>query len=96
MSELKPCPFCGKSKIRCLQADNGGLYRAVCSDCGSMGAIENSVEKVVEVWNKRAADADPNAAIIERAIKKCLDLKHNDQISICGYATMMDILEGGE
>ena len=58
MEELKPCPFCG-GKARLLVNDG---VRVICSKCyagtmiqrDSLERESNSVETVVEAWNRRA------------------------------------------
>lgn len=58
MFDLKPCPFCG-GKARLFVGDG---VRVICSKCyaGTMVRTDNiesdsnSVEKVIEAWNRRA------------------------------------------
>ena len=58
MIELKPCPFCG-GKARLFVGDG---VRVICSKCYAGTRIQrdsveresNSVETVVEAWNRRA------------------------------------------
>lgn len=63
MSELKPCPFCGGTAHLFV---NEGV-RVICPTCGAstkilidaMGyksVLGNSVESVIEAWNRRAND----------------------------------------
>ena len=57
MADLKPCPFCG-GNARLLVGDG---VRVICSKCyaGTMVRTDNiesdsnSVEKVIEAWNRR-------------------------------------------
>jgi Lar family restriction alleviation protein len=49
MSELKPCPFCGKSEVD-YQGRRDAFYCHTCGACGPDDAEGN-----VESWNRRAA-----------------------------------------
>ena len=56
MSELKPCPFCGKSKVGAIKKEN--KYRIVCvnPNCHITPHTnwEDTKQNAVEEWNRRA------------------------------------------
>ena len=59
--ELKPCPFCGGTRIEVYDYDYGitETIGVRCKDCGAH--IENmfeSDEEAVEAWNRRAGEGD--------------------------------------
>ena len=51
MIELKPCPFCGSTRIY-----DAGLWHHVikCLDCGTRSAPFSNWDEAVERWNTRA------------------------------------------
>jgi len=67
--ELKPCPFCGSTKIELEYYDKPAPYWQICcNNCGActrreyvkyeyvnqaFESIANTIEKVVNDWNKR-------------------------------------------
>lgn len=56
MSDLKPCPFCGKPAN--LQGGNDPkhpVFWVECSDLDCMGQTrcDENKEKAVELWNRR-------------------------------------------
>lgn len=65
MNELKPCPFCGgaavsykiepHSHVLVNMPDYGGGGFAECTVCGCCLSDE-SEEKVVQKWNRRASE----------------------------------------
>jgi Lar family restriction alleviation protein len=72
--ELKPCPFCGgEAEIvggpedwhpTMLDPDSGGdPYSIFCKTCGGGHLmVGDDIEKVYELWNRRAGEQElPNA-----------------------------------
>ena len=58
MSELKPCPWCGKQPI-IQRKNNQRKYRVICSylDCLVFPATNwknDTAEDAIRVWNRRA------------------------------------------
>ncbi len=58
--DLKPCPYCGSSKIKpWLMLGSNRYWNLMCHDCGSMGPqVENdhkptALRCISELWNKR-------------------------------------------
>lgn len=61
MRELKSCPFCGKEasvyrewEYRITGGDE--MYYCRCDYCGARTTLQYSVDKAVEVWNRRDDD----------------------------------------
>ncbi|MBQ1959760.1 MAG: Lar family restriction alleviation protein [Firmicutes bacterium] len=58
--KLKPCPFCGGEAVISVDTDaitdtEGRVwaYTAVCNKCAASSGLTFTVEKAIEVWNKR-------------------------------------------
>jgi Lar family restriction alleviation protein len=68
-SELKPCPFCGNTKIRDNEYIRDGR-QVVCSGCGASTQAYNPLanKKAKHLWNSRTQNKD----LIE-ALEKCKD-----------------------
>lgn len=59
--ELRPCPFCGnKDVVARIFEDNVGLV--ACCFCNGQLRYYGSVEKAVELWNRRADDDNTSMA----------------------------------
>lgn len=58
--ELKPCPFCGGTKIgiRDENDEADGMIWAYCKECGAMGEWDYTLQKAAEHWNRRADNAE--------------------------------------
>lgn len=53
--DLKPCPFCGG--VAMISKDMIGDYRVECYHCFAHTFYEDSEEKAIEEWNRRADNA---------------------------------------
>lgn len=69
MTELKPCPFCGKSdtlefttcaeleECENFEACHGDFLAVVCNvrkgGCGAVSGYASSIKKAAEKWNRR-------------------------------------------
>lgn len=60
--ELKPCPFCGSSRISFSSHQIG--IAVGCDSCGAVSEIKGSKEQCAEAWNRRAQPAD--AEVVQR------------------------------
>lgn len=49
--ELKPCPFCGGTKIGIRE--ESGMIWAYCKECGAMGEWDYSENRAKANWNRR-------------------------------------------
>ena len=63
MTELKPCPFCGKEpKLHIRHKPNAKRYALIICECGAYMKSEdcwNYIEaelRVREAWNRRAGE----------------------------------------
>ena len=54
---LKPCPFCGGKPFvnKCRDVKGNRFYSVKCH-CGVLTRFHDRQHKVIEVWNRRAAD----------------------------------------
>jgi Lar family restriction alleviation protein len=59
--ELKPCPFCGSSKISFSSHQIG--IAVGCDSCGAVSEIQGSKEQCAEAWNRRAKPAEAEGAV---------------------------------
>ena len=68
MGELKPCPFCGRSKyVRQVEDDAYGMEEVVCDatgfkgnadrGCGASTGLQDTPEQAITAWNTRAEPA---------------------------------------
>lgn len=79
MDDLLPCPFCN-----CLHAPgiltvnighSGGYHHVVCNTnyagCGAQGAVASTKELAAVAWNRRAANApaDPALLALDRELR---------------------------
>lgn len=53
MEELKPCPFCGSSEVRCISFFRDDEYYIQCNNCGAESGLKFQERKAIEAWNKR-------------------------------------------
>lgn len=55
MIELKPCPFCGSSRVSLYQIRES--WHAECRNCGaSSSSFADHRDYAAEAWNRRAED----------------------------------------
>ena len=47
---IKPCPFCESPSVS-PQAPN--IYYILCYSCGAVGPDGETLEKAINLWNKR-------------------------------------------
>lgn len=53
MTEMKPCPFCGCSDIKCVYDDQFEVWFINCPTCNVWATNEDSEEELTETWNRR-------------------------------------------
>ena len=67
MADLKPCPFCGSSKIRMLttifdcdifcEECHASITRSNYAPCDSIsGTLKEAQPEAIEAWNRRGTD----------------------------------------
>ncbi len=54
MSELKPCPFCGKSSAIRVEQETEEVFFVACYDCCASGPYMPSKQQAIDAWNKRS------------------------------------------
>ena len=59
MSELKPCPFCGRDKYLRMHRRKHrdypeGMYAIKCTRCGIRGRYQLTERRAIDAWNTRA------------------------------------------
>ena len=64
MSELKPCPFCGKDMQKRDILDPGE-YTVYCNNCGAFGPNDITQKRADEMWNLRRPEDALRARIAE-------------------------------
>ena len=70
-SELKSCPFCKSRDIKAYLSDkNVGVV--ACRNCGGQVRYYGSMEKAIEIWNKRALDEYTEAKL--QKLKRVTDI----------------------
>jgi Lar family restriction alleviation protein len=52
MSELKPCPFCGRNKYLEAQYEKGD-HSVYCNYCGATGSFRVGDNSELDLWNTR-------------------------------------------
>lgn len=77
MSDFKPCPFCGGTRIV-----KGERYFAMCVDCGATGperiGDKAGVKKLVADWNTKPESASEEATLLASLNQNfCLDCGFN-------------------
>lgn len=50
VSNLKPCPFCGREKLIRVTVKTCFI---VCEGCETQGPVENTLDDAIEAWNTR-------------------------------------------
>ena len=68
MSELKPCPFCGKEILMdgtVYNINTHGEPRVYCANCGATGPNDVSYGRADEMWNLRRPEDALRARIAE-------------------------------
>jgi len=55
-SELKPCPFCGSTKLDVVLDE---IYYVTCDTeaCGADGPYSANRERAIEKWNRRSGSS---------------------------------------
>ena len=54
MNEIKPCPFCGSNSL--IIESNNSYFRINCGKCECHGPKEDTYEKAISAWNRRAEE----------------------------------------
>lgn len=70
MTEVKPCRYCGSSKIRIEEFE--AYQRVLCCTCGLGTSWQESTEEAIRAWNDRGEEeikADTNPCDEEMAEK---------------------------
>ena len=57
MSELKPCPFCGKYPQTVVDDETEEKFGVKCFSCGGgISPEKTTLIDAIEAWNRRAKD----------------------------------------
>lgn len=88
VSDLKPCPFCGGSKVKATRDTFSYLpphYHIVICKCGACGPNVATEESAIAAWNRRVPDPQAAARIeaLERALRELLPLAINTDPGGC-------------
>ena len=79
--ELKPCPFCGSSRVKFYRVT--GMYEAACSDCRCTSGIEGTKEAAAAAWNTRVSGWIP-----------CSERMPEDYITVLLYGKIIGLVKG--
>mgnify|MGYP001483007570 CR=1 FL=1 len=73
MSEIKPCPYCGKLAAKCEPSHYiyHEAFSVICL-CGTGSRYAESAEKAIEIWNTRPIEDALRAELVKT--QKALDL----------------------
>ncbi len=51
---LKPCPFCGSTRIHVRYSDLNKAHFVYCTNCKASSNVAARKEDAIYLWNKRA------------------------------------------
>ena len=57
-NKLKPCPFCGSTRVRVMYSDINKAHVVYCTNCKASTNIAVREEDAIYLWNKRAEVTD--------------------------------------
>ena len=63
--ELLPCPFCGSADVEMVTRYE--LFVVECQDCGAVGQDRANEHYAAAAWNRRAANAPADPALLALA-----------------------------
>lgn len=52
--ELKPCPFCGSTRVRVMYSEINKAHVVYCTNCKASTNVAVREEDAIYLWNKRA------------------------------------------
>ncbi|MBK7782367.1 MAG: Lar family restriction alleviation protein [Ardenticatenia bacterium] len=87
MSDLLPCPFCGES-VGVFQFGAGPTdhWMAHCrmedGGCGALSAAAGSIDGAIAAWNRRAANAPADPALLALAVAEIHDLLETERFQV--------------
>ena len=78
---LKPCPFCGSTKIR---VTNPVFWYAWCSDCRGQTGANGTRQDAIDAWNRRS-DEQKLERMYDTLVGLCEDIRERyGQDDVCG------------
>ncbi len=89
-TELKSCPFCSSTNIKCEQMEQDNkikVWVCWCGNCGSMGPVGLNWSKAIEMWNLRRSQKQllDVLEIIQSIVKDPVHRTQRTQIQICRF-----------
>ncbi len=51
--ELKPCPFCGSTRVRVMYSEINKAHIVFCTNCKASSNVAARKEDAIYLWNKR-------------------------------------------
>lgn len=61
MTDLKPCPFCGRKdsvSINHYKSDGEWFSYVECKECVASGPVGRQTIDAIEAWNRRAGEQE--------------------------------------
>lgn len=59
MSDLKPCPFCGRKEylqVSKYESDGVWWHYVECTECMANGPVGRKTQDATDAWNERAKE----------------------------------------
>lgn len=89
MTELKPCPFCGKKPQLLEPDDSNKLWSVSCLSCVSIDLEELTEERAIQKWNTRHYPPEVQQAMERMEPKKPID-------AVEAYCNGMPVVVAGD
>ncbi len=99
MSDLKPCPFCGKYPQTVVDDATEEKFGVKCFNCGGMiDAEKDTLQEAIEAWNRRALEDQKmiilNPDLTDEQVRELFKKYMEMQPTVVGaHITDVDLME---
>lgn len=99
MSDLKPCPFCGKYPQTVVDDATEEKFGVKCFNCGGMiDAEKDTLQEAIEAWNRRVPEEQQmivlSPDLTDKQVRDLFDKLRNIQPTVIGaHLTDVDLME---